>query len=176
MSFAHLVGDADSLERYLRLTDGTTFTTHHIGDACTGTLSEGGVHITKQKSSPLYNIVHTTLVDGRIIVASTMRVTAKGCLIGEAWYLVEGTSDLRSIRSQLAVDDIIDNLFDLVRANGSFWDSQVFSEPRISVVQPANDADVQLVMDQTSTSREAALAALAKHDNDLVEAIMDLTL
>lgn len=38
------------------------------------------------------------------------------------------------------------------------------------------EKDIELVMSQTGADREAAVASLAKHENDIVEAIMALTL
>jgi hypothetical protein len=43
-------------------------------------------------------------------------------------------------------------------------------------VPTLDDTDIELVVAQCSCTPEAARAALIKHDNDIVEAIMDLTI
>lgn len=40
---------------------------------------------------------------------------------------------------------------------------------------PVDEKDVELVMCQTNASRERAIKALQKHNNDIVEAIIDIT-
>eukprot|EP01112_Ceratiomyxa_fruticulosa_P010707 TRINITY_DN2843_c0_g1_i1.p1 TRINITY_DN2843_c0_g1~~TRINITY_DN2843_c0_g1_i1.p1 ORF type:complete len:205 (-),score=69.69 TRINITY_DN2843_c0_g1_i1:47-661(-) len=78
-----------------------------------------------------------------------------------------------------AREDTIDKLPDLPVANPPYKEkpAPVFNEPEEDVDETGVEPkDIELVMSQTGASRRAAVAALKKNNNDIVNAIMDLTM
>ncbi|KAG0072376.1 NAC domain-containing protein [Linnemannia elongata] len=93
-------------------------------------------------------------------------------------YIVFGegqTEDMNSLQSQLqAAQDVLKDAGD---ANAAEADASAAAEDDEEVDEEGvSKEDIELVMNQANTTRSKAVKALKAHNNDIVNAIMELTM